>query len=50
MREMGCSEVLLEEVRHWKDLSVLSGLLPLDFDADGNLRDYVAGDVFSSKT
>jgi hypothetical protein len=30
MREMECSEVFLEEVRHWKDLSVLSGLLPLD--------------------
>jgi hypothetical protein len=47
MREMECSKVFLEEVRHWKDLSVLSGLLPLDFDADGNLRDYVVGDTFS---
>jgi hypothetical protein len=41
MCEMECSEVLLEEVRHWKDLSVLRGVLPLDFDGDGNLRDYV---------
>jgi hypothetical protein len=49
IREMECSKVFLEEVRHWKDLSVLSGLLPLDFDADGNLRDYVVGDAFSLK-
>ena len=49
MQEMECSEVFLEEVRHWKDLSVLSGVLPLDFDADGNLRDYVVGDTLSIK-
>ena len=41
LREMECSEVLLEEVRHWKDLSILRGVLPFDFDADGNLRNYV---------
>jgi hypothetical protein len=49
LREMECSEVLLEEVRPWKDLSVLSGALPLNFDADGNLRDYVVGDACSIK-
>jgi hypothetical protein len=49
MQEMECSEVFLEEVRHWKDLSVLSGALPFDFDADGNLRDYVVGDTLSIK-
>jgi hypothetical protein len=37
--EFECSEPFLEEVRHWKDLSILSGLHPLDFDSDGNLRD-----------
>jgi hypothetical protein len=40
---------VLEEVRHWKDLSVPSGLLPLDFDAYGNLRDYVVRDAVSIK-
>ena len=49
MCEMECSEVLLEEVRHWKDLSVLRGVLPLDFDGDGNLRDYVVGEAVSIK-
>jgi hypothetical protein len=48
--EMECSEVLVEEVRHWKDLSVVSGMLPLNFDTDGNLRDYVVGDASSIKT
>ena len=37
--EFECSEPFLEEVRHWQDLSILSGLHPLDFDSDGNLRD-----------
>ena len=45
IREMECSEVFLEEVRHWKDLSVLSGVRPLDFRSDGNLRDYVVGEA-----
>ncbi len=49
MREMECSEMFLNEVRHWKDLSVLSGVHPLDFDAEGNLRDYVVGDASSIK-
>jgi hypothetical protein len=40
--EFECSEPYLEEVQHWKDLSVLSTLHPFDFDADGNLRDFVA--------
>jgi Lactate racemase N-terminal domain len=44
LREMECSEVFLEEVRNWKDLSVLSGMLPLEFNAGGNLRDYVVAD------
>ena len=47
--EMECSEVLLDEVRRWKDLSVLRGVLPLDFDANGNLRDYVVGEALSIK-
>ena len=46
--EMECSEVLLDEVRRWKDLSV-RGVLPLDFDANGNLRDYVVGEALSIK-
>jgi hypothetical protein len=49
MREMECSEMFLNEVRHWKDLSVLSGVHPLDFDAEGNLRDNVVGDASSIK-
>ena len=36
-----CSEPYLEEVQHWKDLSIQSGLHPLDFDPQGNLRDFV---------
>ena len=47
--EMECSEVLLDEVRRWKDLSVLRGVFPLDFDGDGNLRDYVVGEAVSIK-
>ena len=39
--EFECSEPFLEEVQHWKDLSILSGLHPLDFDPHGNLRDFV---------
>jgi len=39
--EFECSEPFLDEVRHWKDLSVLSDLHPLDFDIHGNLRDFV---------
>lgn len=39
--EFECSEPYLEEVQHWKDLSVLSTLHAFDFDADGNLRDFV---------
>jgi hypothetical protein len=41
--EFECSEPFLEEVQHWKDLSVLSGLHPFDFDPYGNLRDFVVG-------
>ena len=41
--EFECSEPFLEEVTHWNDLSVASDLHPLDFDADGNLRDFVIG-------
>jgi hypothetical protein len=39
--EFECSEPYLEEVQHWKDLSIQSGLHPLDFDPQGNLRDFV---------
>ena len=39
--EFECSEPFLEEVQHWKDLSVFSSLHPLDFDSHGNLRDFV---------
>ncbi len=39
--EFECSEPFLEEVQHWRDLSVLSGLHPFDFDPVGNLRDFV---------
>jgi hypothetical protein len=39
--EFECSEAFLEEVQHWKDLSILGGLHPLDFDPQGNLRDFV---------
>jgi hypothetical protein len=43
LAEFECSEPFLDEVAHWKDLSVTSELHPPDFDADGNLRDYVVG-------
>ena len=36
-----CSEPYLDEVQHWNDLSVVSGLHPFDFDPQGNLRDFV---------
>ena len=39
--EFECSEPFLEEVQHWKDLSVLSSLHAFDFDSFGNLRDFV---------
>lgn len=39
--EMECSEAYMDEVKHWKDLPVLSGPRPLEFNADGNLRDFV---------
>ena len=39
----------MDEVIHWRDLSVLRGVLPLDFDGDGNLRDYVVGEAVSIK-
>ncbi|HTB11669.1 MAG TPA: hypothetical protein VK752_08860 [Bryobacteraceae bacterium] len=41
LTELECSEPFLEEVTHWKDLTVASQLHPLDFDARGNLRDFV---------
>jgi hypothetical protein len=43
LAEFECSEPFLEEVTHWTDLSVASELHPLDFDAEGNLRDFVIG-------
>jgi hypothetical protein len=39
--EFECSEPFLEEVQHWKDLAILGDLHPLDFDLQGNLRDFV---------
>ena len=39
--EFECSEPYLEEVQHWKDLSVLGGLHAFDFDLHGNQRDFV---------
>jgi len=39
--EFECSEPFLEEVQHWKDLSIMSSLHPLEFDPNGNLRDFV---------
>ncbi len=42
--EFECSEPYLREVQHWKDLSVFSCLHPLEFDAHGNLRDFVTDD------
>jgi hypothetical protein len=41
LAEFECSESFVEEVTHWKDLSIASGLHPLGFDTDGNLRDFV---------
>ena len=41
LAEFECSEPFLEEVAHWKELSVASELHPPDFDAEGNLRDFV---------
>jgi hypothetical protein len=43
LTEFECSEPFLEEVAHWKELSVSSELHPLEFDAQGNLRDFVTG-------
>jgi hypothetical protein len=43
LAEFECSEPFLEEVSHWKDLAVASELHPLDFDAGGNLRNFVIG-------
>lgn len=43
LAEFECSEPFLEEVAHWKELSVASELCPPDFDAEGNLRDLVIG-------
>jgi hypothetical protein len=43
LAEFECSEPFLEEAAHWKDLSVASELHPPDFDAAGNLRDFVVG-------
>jgi hypothetical protein len=39
--EFECSEPFLQEVQHWSNLSVLSGLRPFDFDLQGNLRNLV---------
>jgi len=39
--EFECSAPFLEEVQHWKDLSVLTSLQRFDFDSRGNLRDFV---------
>ena len=41
LAEFECSEPFLEEVAHWKELSVASELHPPGFDAAGNLRDFV---------
>jgi hypothetical protein len=43
LTEFECSAPFLEEVTHWEDLIVTSELHPLDFDALGNLRDFVVG-------
>ena len=43
LAEFECSEPFLEEVAHWKELSVASEIRPPDFDAEGNLRDLVIG-------
>ena len=47
--EFECSEPFLREVQHWKDLSAISSLHPLDFDDQGNLRDFVIDDPSGSK-
>jgi hypothetical protein len=41
--EFECSQPFLEEVMHWGDLSVASECRPLEFDVEGNLRDFVIG-------
>jgi hypothetical protein len=41
LAEFECSEAFLEEVSHWKDLSIASERYRLHFDAEGNLRDFV---------
>jgi hypothetical protein len=38
--EMECSEPYMDEIRHWKELPLLRGPRPLEFDAEGNLRDF----------
>src|SRR5580698_6940844 len=43
LTEFECSEPFLDEVTHWKDLTVAGELHPLDFDTLGNLRDFVVG-------
>jgi hypothetical protein len=47
--EFECSEPYLREVQHWKDLSAISSLHTLDFDDQGNLRDFVIDDPSGSK-
>jgi len=47
--EFECSEPFLREVQHWKDLSAISSLHPLDFDDQGNLRDLVTDYPSGSK-
>jgi hypothetical protein len=41
--EFECSEAFAEEARHWTDLIIASELHPLEFDTQGNLRDFVVG-------
>jgi hypothetical protein len=43
LAEFECSEPFLDEVAHWKDLSVASELHSPHFDLEGNLRDFVIG-------
>jgi Lactate racemase N-terminal domain len=43
LHEMECSEAYLEEAKHRQELSILSALHPLNFDPQGNLRDFVIG-------
>ena len=47
--EFECSEPYLREVQHWKDLSAISSLHTLDFDDQGNLRDFVTDYPSGSK-